>query len=98
MKTLKSLVQEYQNTKFGSLFIVCICCGNDELSDRFLQQAEKEGFVFTDKTLQTENKAANVYYINTDYTIEIPVGPYALIKKLATKAQNMVLINYADLR
>ncbi len=96
MKALKSLIQEYQNTKFKDLFIICVCCETQENTKRFLQQAKKEGFELPGNSLPTKTCPANIFYINTDGIIEIPSLPNTVIKKLASKAQNMVMVNYGE--
>ncbi len=62
MKTLKSLAQEHRNTKFGSLFIICIYCETKEESHSFLQQAEKKALNLQTK-LCSQKTGRQIYFI-----------------------------------
>ncbi len=96
MKTLTELVKEYENTKYKHLFIICIYCETEELSKKFLQQAEKERFVFTNNIESTEKSPSNIFYVNMNKTIELQTIPYLIAKKLAEKSRNMVWIEYSN--
>ena len=52
---------------------VFIRLANDNLKQKFMQQAENEGFVYRGKN-PTESQAENVMIIHADYTLGTLVG------------------------
>ncbi len=87
MKTLTELVKEYRNTKYKHLFIICMYCENEESTHKFLQQAEKEGFVFTDNIETTEKSPSNIFYVNMNKTIELQTMPHLIAVNVNSKCR-----------
>ena len=65
MRTLTELLKTNET--------VCIRLANDNLKQKFMQQAEAEGFVYRDKN-PTESQAESVMIIHADYTLGTLVG------------------------
>ena len=69
-RTIKNLVNDNEKAY--------VYLANAEIGNRFMSQAEAEGFVFGDGAKPTERSYAEVMCVNGDYTINF-VGAYGRI-------------------
>lgn len=60
-RTLKELVENDDK--------VYVYLANSEIGNQFMQQAESEGFIFTDGTNPTGRRCAEIMAVNSDITI-----------------------------
>ena len=62
MRTIKNLV----NQNNGKVYVYL---ANDEIGNKFMQQAEDEGFIFNDGAKPTSRCYAEIMAVNDNYTI-----------------------------
>lgn len=62
MRTIKNLV----NQNNGKVYVYL---ANDEIGNKFMQQAENEGFTFNDGAKPTSRCYAEIMSVNDNYTI-----------------------------
>ena len=62
MRTIKNLV----NQNNGKVYVYL---ANDEIGNKFMQQAENEGFTFNDGAKPTNRCYAEIMAVNDNYTI-----------------------------
>lgn len=63
MRTIKNLVEQNNDKK------VYVYLANDEIGNKFMQQAESEGIAFNDGVKPTERNYAEIMAVNNDFTI-----------------------------
>lgn len=75
---------------------VYVFCATDELSRRFMQDAENEGFVFADGAKPTERSIDDIMAINNDMTINYVgfVGHIAFKNAFSVGGKALVKVDY----
>lgn len=93
MKSITSLFSKY---KTGRIYIFL---ADDFVGNRFMENAEKEGFVFGDGIKPTERNYANIIAINRDMTINYVgfVGRVAFQFADKIGDQQLIKIDYREL-
>lgn len=92
MRTIKDLVNQ-NNDK------VYVYLANDEIGNKFMQQAEDEGFTFNDGAKPTSRCYAEIMAVNDNYTINFvgSVGRMAFGSGAETVGQKHILrLNYEE--
>ena len=89
MRTIKELSN--QNGR------VYVYLANAEIGDRFLKQAEAEGFTYGDGMMPTEREYAEIVAVNHDHTINF-VGTNGRIafgaKALSVGAERLIRVDF----
>ena len=89
---LKSLLSSHT----GRIYVYL---ANEDIGKRFLQDAEKEGFTFTDGTNPTQKHTSDIIALNPDATINYVgfVGRAAFQAANRIGNQQLIKIDYRDL-
>lgn len=77
---------------------VYVYLSSEEICNRFLQDAEKEGFTFCDGLKPTKRKGADIYALNQNRTINYVgfIGHIAFQSAKKIGNQKLVKINYEE--
>ncbi len=91
-----SQIKDLLSAQAGKLYFYL---ATDEIGKRFLQDAENEGFVFTDGTKPTQRHISNIIAVNADMTINYVgfVGHLAYRSADKPGDQRLIKVDYRDL-